>query len=138
MITFRRYVTSDRERCLEIFDANCPDFFAPNERAEYEAFLDQVLDGYRVCVVDGSVVGAFGMIDEPGWHLHWIMVDPEAQGLGIGRTIMTRVSEIGDGRPVSIGASQKSAPFFARFGARVVETTPDGWGAGMHRVDMEL
>ena len=51
---------------------------------------------------------------------------------------MARVSDIGDGRPVSIAASHKSAPFFARFGARIVETTPDGWGPGMHRVDMEL
>jgi GNAT superfamily N-acetyltransferase len=137
-VTFRAYRLDDRARCLAIFDANCPDFFAPTERPEYESFLDAGREGYQVCLVDGETVGAFGVIDEAGWHLHWMLIDPEAQGRGIGSTIMTRVSEIGDGRPVSIAASHKSASFFARFGARVVRQTPDGWGEGMHRVDMEF
>ena len=85
-----------------------------------------------------EVVGAFGMHDAEGYCLRWILIDPAAQGRGVGSAMMTRVLEIGDGRAISIAASHKSAPFFARFGARVVEETPDGWGPGMHRVDMEL
>ncbi len=38
--TFRPYQTADREACLGLFDANCPEFFAPNERADYVAFLE--------------------------------------------------------------------------------------------------
>ncbi len=37
-----------------------------------------------------------------------------------------------------MAASHRSAPFFARFGARETATTPHGWGPDMHRVDMEL
>ena len=33
---------------------------------------------------------------------------------------------------------EKAAAFFARFGAIEKVTTPDGWGPGMDRVDMEL
>jgi hypothetical protein len=39
---------------------------------------------------------------------------------------------------LDVAASQHSAPFFARFGARELARTDDGWGPGMHRVDMEL
>jgi hypothetical protein len=39
---------------------------------------------------------------------------------------------------IRIAASHRSAPFFARFGAETVRETPDGWGPGMHRIDMEL
>jgi hypothetical protein len=41
-------------------------------------------------------------------------------------------------RVLRIAASHKSAPFFAGFGAEAVAETPDGWGPGMHRIDMEL
>jgi GNAT superfamily N-acetyltransferase len=135
---FEPYSEAHRERCLGVFDANCPEFFAPNERTEYEAFLDRDPDGYLVCIVEDALVGAFGMHDEEGYHLHWILIDPGAQRRGVGSSMMTRILEIGDGRAISIAASHKSAPFFARFGARVVEETQDGWGPGMHRVDMEL
>jgi hypothetical protein len=40
--------------------------------------------------------------------------------------------------PLHISASQKSAPFFARFGARAVETVPHGWGPLLDRIEMEL
>jgi hypothetical protein len=39
---------------------------------------------------------------------------------------------------IDIAASHLSAPFFTRFGAKEVRCTKDGWGAGMHRVDMLL
>jgi len=42
IITFRTYRDADREACTSIFDANCPAFFAPNERQEYEEFLERV------------------------------------------------------------------------------------------------
>jgi hypothetical protein len=38
---------------------------------------------------------------------------------------------------IDIAASQHTESFFARFGAERLKTTPDGWGPGMHRVDME-
>jgi hypothetical protein len=39
---------------------------------------------------------------------------------------------------VRISASQVSAPFFARCGARELSRVRDGWGPGMHRVEMEI
>ncbi len=141
--SFRPYSSSDREACLAIFDANCPTFFAVQERVDYMSFLDAGPDGYEVCVVSGRVVAAFGLANDEGKGaiLTWIMLDPRSQRVGIGSAIMNRV--IARGRStqssrIRIAASHKSAPFFARFGAVATRRTEDGWGPGLHRIDMEL
>ena len=140
---FRPYREADREDCLSLFDANCPTFFLPNERREYQQFLDHVPDGYEVCEIGERVVAAFGLISRgnAGLSLNWIMLHPESQGIGIGSAIMKRIIALGRATPskrIDIAASQKSAPFFARFGAVAAARTKDGWGPGMDRVDMEL
>lgn len=143
MVSFRRYSERDRDACLAIFGANCPDFFAPNERDEYAEFLDETHDSYEVCELDGKVAAAFGLLvnDAGESRLCWIMIDPNAQGRGMGSAIMQRVITLGrlsQSPAIGIAASHKSAPFFARFGAAEISRTEDGWGPDMHRVDMKL
>jgi hypothetical protein len=140
--SFRPYEAADRDRCLAIFDENCPEFFAPNERAAFVAFLDKSADDYCVCLVSGRVAGGYGLcLEGKGvMSLRWILIARDAQRHGIGHVIMTRTMN-GVRKlkaKLAIAASQKSAPFFAKFGAKELKTTPDGWGPGMHRVDMEL
>ena len=143
IITFRTYRDADREACTSIFDANCPEFFALNERQEFEEFLERISGGYEVCEVDGEVLGAFGLfVDSENMKtLNWILLDPQTQGIGVGSMIMERVIQLGrttQTKVVKIAASHKSAPFFARFGASSTSLTKNGWGPGMDRVDMEL
>ena len=140
---FRPFSSTDKEACLAIFDANCPSFFVPDERVDYENFLAASPSGYEVCEVAGRVVAAFGLIGDSGHEvrLNWIMLDPRSKGIGLGSTIMDRV--IAQGRAaqcslIGIAASHKSAPFFARFGAIATARTEDGWGPGMDRVDLEI
>ena len=59
--TFRQYKASDRQACIDIFDANCPEYFAPNERQDYDEFLCNSPQDYEVCECDGRVLGAFGL-----------------------------------------------------------------------------
>jgi GNAT superfamily N-acetyltransferase len=140
---FRSYRETDRQACAKVFDANCPEYFAPNERDDYDSFLEAVPEDYEVCEVDGQLVGAFGLLDDgvDEKQLNWILLDPQAQGVGIGKKIMERVIHLGrdaSARQVNIAASQKSAPFFARFGATPAKTVIEGWGPGLDRVDMVL
>ncbi len=140
---FRPFQESDRRACLELFDLNCPAFFAPNERSDYEQFLTDAAGRYELCLEGDHVVGGYGLYaDSPGrLALRWIMLSPQAQGRGLGSAMMTRVVEAlreSGGATLRISASHKSAPFFAKFGAEERATIPDGWGPGMHRVEMEL
>jgi acetyltransferase (GNAT) family protein len=140
---FRSYRKDDRQSCLQLFDQNCPASFAPNERDDYEQFLDEAVDRYEVCLMDGQVMGAYGVYaDGPNrLALRWIIVSTAAQRCGLGSMMMSRIVaglRESEGVTLRISASHKSAPFFAKFGARERATIPDGWGPGMHRVEMEL
>ncbi|MEO0422999.1 MAG: GNAT family N-acetyltransferase [Pseudomonadota bacterium] len=142
-VRFRAYQETDRAVCMRILDANTPRFFATNEREQYLAFLDTESARYRVCVTADKVIGAFGLSRDGSGdaHLNWILIDPAAQGRGIGSKIMAKViSDARDlgARSMKIAASHKSCPFFERLGATVESTQEHGWGNGMHRVDMRL
>ena len=140
---FRPYASADRSVCLGLFDANCPEYFAPNERIDYAEFLDASPLSYELCLVNGEIQGAFGL-SENGLQqssLNWILLNPNFQGMGIGSSIMNRISAVAHQagvRLVKIAASHKSAPFFAKFGAIEIAAMKNGWGPGMHRIDMEL
>jgi RimJ/RimL family protein N-acetyltransferase len=139
---FRVFEENDRQDCLRIFDENCPEFFAPNERPDFSEYLRDP-GAYAVCLMGGRVVGAYGLRPEGEreMSLRWILLSPRVQHRGLGTAIMTRV--LADARSaramkIKIAASHRSAPFFTRFGALTVTTIVDGWGPGMHRVEMEL
>jgi GNAT superfamily N-acetyltransferase len=142
-VDFRPYLRTDRATCLCLFDANCPEFFAPGERLDYASFLDASPAGYELCLVNDEVVGAFGLTvnDRLRRTLSWMLFSPSAQGLGFGSAVMARVITLAISvglEAVGIAASHKSAPFFTKFGALINRFTTDGWGTGMHRVDMVL
>ncbi len=59
---FTPYRPARRDACLGLFDANCPAFFAPNEREVYAAFLDDGEGAYTVCLEGETVVAAFGVL----------------------------------------------------------------------------
>lgn len=139
---FRGYEAADRAKCLSLFDANCPAYFATNERGDYCAFLDSLSDSYAVITSGAAIVGAFGLeTPDSNARLSWIMVHPACQGCGIGSAIMAeiiaRAMQLGC-PAIDIAASHLSAPFFTRFGAKQVRYTKDGWGPDMHRADMLL
>ena len=143
-IKFRPYSYRDRAACLQIFDANCPDFFAPNELTDFEQYLAGIPAAYRVCVHQHNIVGAFGAELDQGHNrgrITWIMIEPSAQGSGVGSQMMNYALEILRQYKVSnadIAASHKLAAFFKRYGAIELQRISDGWGPGMDRVDMEL
>lgn len=142
-LSFRGYQPADCDACLALFDANCPAFFAANERADYVDFLSTAAGSYELCLIDQQVAGAYGL--EPhtsgGLALRWIMLSPNVHGHGMGSRIMARVLDtLRTSRvpQLHIAASHKSAPFFAKFGAQELATVVDGFGPAMHRVDMIL
>ena len=142
-LVFRGYQPADRDACVALFDANCPAFFAANERAGYVTFLSTAAGSYELCLIDQQVAGAYGLAPHSsgGLALRWIVLSPHVHGHGLGTRIMIRVLETLRARrapPLHIAASHKSAPFFAKFGAQELATIVNGWGPAMHRVDMLL
>jgi len=130
--------------CLAIFDANCPKYFAENERSDYQEFLEAGSINYFVGILESAVVSAFGLTSNTKKNmgrLSWILVSPEFKDHGIGNRMMNFVINLANKRKLSnikISASHLSAPFFKKYDAKEIKRIENGWGSGMHRIDMEL
>ncbi len=141
---FLNYDESYYDSCLKLFDENCPSYFAENEKEDYIYFLRINPPGYFVGVIESCIVSAFGLISEPDssrGRLSWILVSTESKGNGLGAKMMNFVKNSAikkDLAAIDIAASHLSASFFKKFGALELKETTDGWGQGMHRIDMEL
>jgi len=143
MVQFLPYQVSYKKACLSLFDDNSPEFFTPNEREDYCAFLELMPSGYEVCMISGNIVGAFGLfrVDNMTKSLNWILLSSTSQGVGIGRQVMNHIKKLAQQtgiESVTIAASHLSAPFFAKFDAQAINEIKDGWGQGMHRIDMVM
>jgi N-acetylglutamate synthase-like GNAT family acetyltransferase len=129
---------------MELFDQNCPAYFAPNERADFETYLRDSKAEYSVYVQDKQVIASYGLhICNERFivHLRWIMVALTHHGKGTGTRMMHEAIENAKtfGFPtMTISASQHSEPFFARFGAVKQSFQENGFGPGMHRIEMQL
>ena len=142
-LMFRPYSLGDQEICLALFDSNCPEYFAPSERNDYEKFLNSNPPGYEICIANGEIVGAFGLIEENvnQSRLDWILLNKNSQGSGIGSMIMSRV--LAQARDTNVAiilitTSHKVYNFFEKFGAIKVSEIENGLGPELHRVDMAL
>ncbi len=143
-LIFENYDASYFADCLDLFDLNCPSYFAPNERNDYVSFLRSHPGCYKLGLSQGKLVAAFGVDIEDQFgraRITWIMVCPNSKGRGVGAKMMHYAKKILEGKNVDvidIAASHLSEPFFSKFGAIRVGFQSDGWGKGIHRVDMEL
>lgn len=146
---FKPYTKDELTACLELFDLNCPRFFAREERADYSRFLQQLPDSVSAHTVyllgwcEQRLIACFGMapVSPETCALTWIMVHPEYQRQGCGGEMMAQLftrAAAARYRKVAVSTSHHADQFFARFGAVTLRSQNDGWGPGMHRVDMEI
>ena len=63
-LEFRNYKVSNYEECLELFEANCPAYFAVEEREDYREFLKSMNDQYFLGYVNGSLICCFHLLEE--------------------------------------------------------------------------
>lgn len=146
----RPYLPNDRAACLAVFDSNLPEFFLATERTDYTADLDEFEAGewgtatYLMLEEAGEVLACGGAYtrDDGRAGLAWGMVrrDRHRQGLGqqLLRARLDWLLAQPAAREVWLDTSQHSAPFFGRFGFEIMRETPDGYGPGLHKLDLRL
>ena len=140
---FEPYTALSFHECLALFELNCPVFFADEEREDYRRYLETHEDVYLLGYDQGSLVCCFGIADisEDVSSLTWIMVHPDYHRAGYGKEMMAFLLayvEQQSKQRILVSTSQHAEAFFARYGATRLDFTADGWGKGMHRIDMEI
>jgi predicted GNAT family N-acyltransferase len=146
----RPYAAADLAACLAIFDSNATQFFAREERQEFEAFLRALPEGgaaatYLVLEVRGQVLACGGLAPDPAARqasLCWGMVKRSGHGRGLGRALtrarLALARSLPDIDRLTLATSQHTAGFYAGFGFALAAVTPGGFGAGLDRCDMVL
>lgn len=141
-MNIKQYQPKYLSECLAVFDDNVPSYFAINERQDFIDFLTETPSGYRVVLARELIVGCFGVtevVPRQSGRISWIMTNKIGQGVGplmINDCIDTAAKF--QLNKLNIAASHLSCAFFAKYGAQALNFIEDGWGQGMHRIDMVL
>lgn len=154
-MTIRPYSPADRAACLSIFGSNMPRYFVPDELPAFARWLDaqdagqlaypeSLAEPYFVVEKAGQVVacGGLGIVLDRTWlTMAWGMVHHDLHGQGIGRALLQHrlqfANEHYSNYAVALDTSQHTYPFFEKLGFQVTKITPDGYGPGLHRYDMQ-
>lgn len=142
-VSIRPYLPDDRQACLAIFLSNVPAYFAPAEQPDFEAYLDEPPSNHVVVIRDNRLLACGGWyVHEGVGRLSWGMVMQTHHRASLGSFLLSwRLKQIfllPDIDEVHLETSQHSAGFFNRYGFEAVRTTLNGYGPGLHRVDMVL
>jgi GNAT superfamily N-acetyltransferase len=156
----RLYTPGDRGACLRIFRANIPRYFLTEEEPAFLAYLADPGPHYAVVeAVDAAAAGATGserrgsadvrrivgcggpaMNADGTWSVCWMMVEPALQGTGLGSRMVAHCQEVvrreSPGGILRLDTSQHTEGFYHRMGFATVSRTEDGYGPGMHRIEM--
>ena len=147
---FREYRNSDYAVCLDLIRGNTPDYFAPQEIAEFEEFLILSQSSYYVVEVEknagssGTVAACGGWTSRPDGSasLCWGMVKRSEHRKGIGSYLLHErlrlIRAEGSASAVTLVTSQHSRPFFERLGFEVTGSEPDGFSLGLDAVHMRM
>jgi len=149
---FKPYKPEYLATCLEIYDSNCPKYFAPEERPEFIEWLekDHPSSPYWVQEVDGEIIGCGGIytsLDHQKDSIYggevgfaWGMVHNNVHKEGHGKALfLHRLNYLKNnypGVPTIIRTSQYTYTFFAKYGFETLEYTENGWEQGLHKHEM--
>lgn len=145
----KEYLPIYKDRLMEVFDSNMPQYFDPTERQPFFDFLDdakgfyKVSSHYFVYLKDQKVIGAGGYLREKEGdaRIIWLLVDQAMHGKGIGREMMAFFeAEIRRQKAyemISLKTSQLTDVFYEKLGFKTLESADDHWGPGLHLRYME-
>ncbi|MBD1398520.1 GNAT family N-acetyltransferase [Pontibacter sp. JH31] len=141
----RPYATTDREALLHILRLNTPRYFAPEEEADFAAYLDEHLEAYFVVEQAGQIVGAGGLnyFDDNTWaRISWDLIHPDFQGQGIGKALTQFRIEEARKQPnlrlIQVRTSQLVYPFYQKLGFVLEKVEKDFWAVGFDLYQMNL
>ena len=155
----RSYQAADKQRCLEIFNSNCPKYFDRSEYVLFEKWLEHQggnagyssptyknaeFDAYYVIADTKAGIVACGgfyiVKEEKEARLAWGMVHADFHKKGYGTQLYKHRAEViardWPAHTLTLGTSQHTFPFYQKMGMNVTQTIKSGYGAELDRYDM--
>ncbi len=141
----RPFKQTDKNRLIEIFQLNTPEFFATKEVNDFIDYLEIHSDTYLTIEHEGKIVGGTGYYvkdsDKSG-RVTWIFLHPGCSGLGLGRQAveycLSTLKKNPSVEKFIVTTSQLVYKFFEKFGFQLIKTEKDFWAPGLDLYEMEM
>ncbi|MCK0114431.1 GNAT family N-acetyltransferase [Gelidibacter sp. F63206] len=141
----RAYKKSDRPEVIDLLRRNIPKYFDPSEERDLEKYLDDQMEDYFVYVEGFEILGAGGINyfpEEKVARISWDIVEPNAQGKGIGRKLTQyRINQLGENQNIEtiiVRTSQHTFKFYEKMGFQLEKVEKDFWAKGFHLYQMTM
>ena len=141
----RPYHPYDRNRVLELFRKNVPEYFATAEEITFLNFLDQYADTFFIVENNHRIMGAGGyhLTGQPNTaRLSWQFIDPEFHKMGFGREVtaflLQKISANENIRTVTVWTSQHAYGFYEKFGFTTDKVKKNYWGQDLDLYVMSM
>ncbi|WP_026452450.1 GNAT family N-acetyltransferase [Aequorivita capsosiphonis] len=144
-ITIREYKTTDKEELLDLIRLNIPEFFAPEEEADFKDYLETKRELYYVLLFNEKIVGCGGVNFEDNKTtgiISWDVFHPEYEGRSLGTQLIEHrigiLNSIGSIQKIIVRTSQVAYRFYEKQGFGLLEIKKDFWAKGFDMYYMEL
>lgn len=144
MIIIRPYTPDDKPIVVALLQLNIPTYFAPEEKADFEIYLDEKIDLYYVVESNNEIIGCGGInLAENGTvgKISWDVFHPQFQGKGWGGQLLQYrinvLKEMPQILKITVRTSQVAYRFYEKMGFKTTEIIKDYWAKGFDLYAME-
>lgn len=144
MISIRPYRAEDKAQLIQLIRSNTPEYFAPEEEADFVSYLDNEIEDYFVVEQKGEIVGCGGVNYAESRSvgiISWGMIHPGFQGKRIGTVLLQYrldfLKNTGSVKRITVRTSQLTYGFYEKNGFRLIDTKKDFWAEGLDLCCME-
>jgi N-acetylglutamate synthase-like GNAT family acetyltransferase len=143
-IKIRDYTPADNSDVLHLLKLNTPEYFAPEEEADFINYLENEIDFYYVVELENEIVGCGGINfrDENTGVISWGIIHPEHQKKKLGSKLLNyRVQELQKIEKITritVRTTQLVFPFFEKNGFKTIQIIDNYWAEGFHLYEMDF
>ncbi|WP_148371746.1 GNAT family N-acetyltransferase [Bacteroides bouchesdurhonensis] len=144
MITIREYQTTDKYALIDLIRLNTPKYFAINEEADLNEYLDTKRELYYVLLFDKKIVGCGGINfadNKTIGKISWDILHPQYQGKSLGTQLLKHrieiLKSISSIQKITVRTSQLAYKFYEKRGFVLNEIKRDFWAKGFDMYYME-
>ena len=143
-INIRDYAPTDNSDVLLLLKLNTPEYFAPEEEADFVNYLKNEIDFYYVLELNDKIVGCGGINfrDENTGVISWGIIHPEHQKMKLGSKLLNfRVEELQKIEKITritVRTTQLVFPFFEKNGFKTIQIDDNYWAHGFHLYEMDF
>lgn len=141
----RKYLISDKTKIIELLRKNTPTYFDYSEEKDFESYLDYEVEDYFVYEINSEIIGAGGInyfFKEKLARISWDIIDPKAQGKGIGKELTQhRINHLNKNKNIElivVRTTQLAYLFYAKMGFEIEKIEKDFWAKGFHLYQMKM